>query len=121
MAQQLTTRSVTTGLRLTVAGSVIGAIGGAISERISDRILAAVGLTVTDGESLGEAGVELVIRGTVSAIGFIVADQAMRNIQGPDVDATQGLFFSFLFVQSQPGLLRAAEQFATATTKFLPK
>lgn len=118
---ELTTQSVTTGLRLTVAGSVVGAFAGAVSERVADMIIDTVGLDRSVEAPLGETGVELVVRGGVSAVGFILADRIMRNIQGPEVDATQGLFFSFLFVQSQKELLTAAKRFADAATAVIPR
>ena len=117
---ELTTQSITTGLRLTVAGSVIGSFAGTISERVSDMLISAIGLDRRVTAPLGEAGVELIVRGSVSAVGFILADRVMRNIQGAEVDATQGLFFSFLFVQSQPELLAAAVRFSDAGARLLP-
>lgn len=120
MAQALSAQNVLSGLRLTVAGSVVGAFSGTLAERLSDMLLRSVGLERGEDISIGEAGVELVLRGTVSSLAFIFADRLMRTVQGNDLDATQGLFFSFLFVQSQPELLIAADRFAKAASSVLP-
>lgn len=102
------------GAEMTVVGSVAGSISGALAEKLGDFLIEKLEIPSGASATLPQAGLNVIVRSTAAAVVFMLTDQAVLAVQGRRTDVTQGMFFSFIFVQSQPELLAAATRFGTA-------
>ena len=94
--------------RMAVVGSLVGESLGVVTETVADEILKIVRVqTYQAGRGLADDLINVFVRAGVAAVGFISANRVMRTIQGERADATEGILFTYFYVDGQPMLVRS--------------
>ena len=99
------------GTEMTVVGAVAGSVAGAVAEKLGDYLIDQLNIPTGPKTTITQAGLDVIVRSASAAVVFMVMDQAVEVVRRGRTDPTGGMFFSFIFVQSQPELLAAASRF----------
>lgn len=107
--------------KFTTIGLTFGVLAGGATEIVADAVVGAIGLAdahpVSDEERAGKIYAELIVRGVISGLGFVVSERLMSYINTRRDDVTQGGYFSYAFMTVQGGLYKTVLAAGDLVTK----